>query len=162
MTRQHPLRVGLFALGALVLLAAAVIAVGGGRLFAQTESAELHFPGSVYGLQSGAPVVFRGVRVGSVTSVTVQDLGDGRYAVPVQVQIDRSQFMPRQAGAPAASLQTLVQRGLVARLAPQSLLTGLLYVDLDIVTPPPAQAAPAASSAAAGTTRIPTLAAPPG
>ena len=31
----------------------------------------MHFSGSVYGLQVGAPVVFRGVRVGSVESIEV-------------------------------------------------------------------------------------------
>ncbi len=142
-SRSHPLRVGLFAIGALLLLAAAVVVVSGGRLFAQREAAELHFAGSVYGLQAGAPVVFRGVRVGSVVSVTVRERGSG-FAVPVRVEIDGSLFMPAAAGAAAIDLQALVQRGLVARLATQSLLTGLLYVDLDLAAPPvpfPARAA---------------------
>ncbi len=157
MTRSHPLRVGLFALGAVLLLVAAVVAVSGGRLFAQQETAELHFAGSVYGLQAGAPVVFRGVRVGRVVSVTVRDDGKA-FAVPVRVQIDRERFMPGSAGAAPADLSSLVQRGLVARLATQSLLTGLLYVDLDLGPPP---ASPPVLDPAAPL-RIPTTAAAPG
>lgn len=134
--RQHPLRVGLFAIGALLLLLGAVIAVSGGRLLAEREIAELHFPGSVYGLQAGAPVVFRGVRVGSVLSVNVVDQGAAGFAVPVRVEIDRSMFQREQGAGEPPPLQTLVQRGLSARLATQSLLTGLLYVDLDIGPPP--------------------------
>jgi paraquat-inducible protein B len=40
----------------------------------------MHFSGSVYGLQVGSPVVFRGVRMGSVQSIGV--VHDGRFACP--------------------------------------------------------------------------------
>lgn len=154
--RQHPLRVGLFAIGALLLLLGGVIAVSGGRLLAQREVAELYFPGSVYGLQPGAPVVFRGVRVGSVASVNVVDQGPAGFAVPVRVEIDRSMFMRSEASGEPPPLQALVQRGLSAKLATQSLLTGLLYVDLDIGP------APNPAPAAAVPVRIPTAGRPQG
>ena len=63
-----------------VLLIAAVVVVFGGRLFAATEQAVMYFRGSVYGLQAGSPVVFRGVRLGSVRSVGVV-FAQGRFAV---------------------------------------------------------------------------------
>lgn len=145
MNRSHPLRVGLFAIGALLLLLGALVVVSGGRLTAKREAAELHFAGSVYGLQPGAPVVFRGVRVGSVLSVDVVDDGSATLAVPVRVEIDRTMFMPADAKTEPPTLHALVQRGLSARLQTQSLLTGLLYVDLQMGPPPkspPAAAAP--------------------
>lgn len=132
--RPNAARIGLFALGGLALLVAAVVVVFGGRLFAATEPAVMHFRGSVYGLQVGSPVVFRGVRLGSVRSVGVV-YAEGRFAVPVGVELDpaliRTLGAP-QAGSQALSLDTLVQQGLSGQLATHSLLTGQLYIDLDL------------------------------
>ena len=89
--RPNAARIGLFALGGLALLIAAVVVVFGGRLFAATEQAVMHFRGSVYGLQAGSPVVFRGVRLGSVRSVGVV-YTQGRFAVPVEVELDPAQI----------------------------------------------------------------------
>ncbi len=133
--RPNAARVGLFALLGLGLLVVAVTLVWGGRLFARSESAVLYFSGSVYGLQLGAPVVFRGVRIGAVQSIGVVHEG-GRFAVPVQVALDRQRIQDLKGGAaaedPALSLPALVQRGLTGQLATQSLLTGQLYIDLDL------------------------------
>lgn len=132
--RPNAARIGLFALGGLALLVAAVVVVFGGRLFAATEQAVMHFRGSVYGLQAGSPVVFRGVRLGSVRSVGVV-YAQGRFDVPVLVELDPA--LIRTLGAAAAdasalSLSTLLQQGLTGQLATHSLLTGQLYIDLDL------------------------------
>jgi paraquat-inducible protein B len=136
MTPRPPAaRVGLFALIGVGLLVAAVTLIWGGRLFASTEPAVLHFRGSVYGLQVGAPVVFRGVRIGSVKSIGVVH-DEGRFAVPVLVALDRQRIQDLKGGPvvddPGLSLPALVQRGLSGQLATQSLLTGQLYIDLDL------------------------------
>ncbi|MBL0086943.1 MAG: MCE family protein [Ideonella sp.] len=138
MKRQaNPLRVGLFALVGLAVLAAGLVVVGGGMLFAsRAEQAVLYFKGSIYGLRVGAPVVFRGVRIGNVSSIDVEPdaRSPGGFNVPVVVRIDSAQFGaaqgPRNAEAP--SLKALVQQGLRAQLQTQSLLTGQLYVELDM------------------------------
>jgi paraquat-inducible protein B len=142
--RPQAVRVGVFALGGVVLLLAALVAVFGSALFARTDQAVMHFRGSVYGLQVGAPVVFRGVRIGSVRSIGVVFEGDG-FAVPVVAALDRERIRNLQGGPaledPRLSLPALVARGLSAQLATQSLLTGQLYVDLDlrddVQLPPP-------------------------
>ena len=145
-------RVGLFALLGLALLLAAI--VGSTRWFAATESAQMRFDGSVFGLQVGAPVVFRGVRIGQVSAFGLAPLGPLGVAVPVTAEFDRALLRELLGPGPAADplVSALVARGLVARLALQSLLTGQLYVDLDI-DPARASAAPAAS---AGLPAIPT------
>ena len=153
--RANALRIGLFAIGGLALLVAAVVAVFGGKLFAHTERAVMYFDGSVYGLQVGAPVVFRGVRLGKVVSLGVMhDAATDAFLVPVVAEVDRSLIRDpqgRSAGTQAAlSLPRLVQRGLRAQLLTQSLLTGQLYVDLDL-------APVAATVSAATTTAAPTL-----
>lgn len=151
-------------LGAVALLVAVVLLLSGGRLFGQRERAVAHFEGSVYGLQLGAPVVFRGVRLGSVVGIGVVYQGQPRqYAIPVLMEIERNAIVHAQGGAAAVSVAELVAQGLRARLATQSLLTGLLYVDLDLgeAGPAPAAAPAAASRAVADAPpEIPTVASP--
>ncbi len=131
-------RIGLFALGGLALLVAAIVAIFGTSLWARQDQAVMHFRGSVYGLQVGSPVVFRGVRLGGVQSVGVV-YGDGKFSVPVVVQLDRNRIkslsgtVPNAAANDAAlALPALIEKGLSAQLATHSLLTGQLYIDLDL------------------------------
>lgn len=129
--------IGAFVVGGLALLAVAIIGVAGNDLFKRKERAVMHFSGSIYGLQVGAPVVFRGVRIGNVTSIQVlYDKATDSFSIPVVAELERdavSRMDGRRAqGDEAPPLPTLVQRGLRAQLSMQSLLTGLLYVDLDL------------------------------
>lgn len=154
----HPTRIGLFVLGALGLLVAAVVVVSGGGLFAQRERAVAYFEGSVYGLQLGAPVVFRGVRLGSVVGIGVVYQGQpGRFAIPVELDIERDKIATVNGSTATVSVADLVAQGLSAQLATQSLLTGLLYVDLDL-RPVPAAGRPARAAASGAMTEIPTVA----
>ena len=78
-------RVGLFTLAGLGVLALAVVLVGG-HWFVARESALMRFSTSVYGLQVGAPVVFRGVRIGLVKTVQLASAGPATVAVPVTAE----------------------------------------------------------------------------
>lgn len=149
--RAGALRLGAFVLGAVVLLVATAVVLGSGGLFARHESAVLFFPGSVQGLQAGSPVVFRGVQVGAVSAVSLDVAADGSLRVPVQVKIDRRRFAPPQAEPPTVG--DLVARGLVGRLASQSLLTGLQYVELDLR--PTEAARPRPATVVGGLVQIP-------
>lgn len=136
--RSPGLRVGLFTLAGAALLVLATALVGG-RWFAAIEPATMRFDSSVYGLQIGAPVVLRGVRVGQVSRITLAPAGPQGLEMPVTAEFDRA-LLAGVLGPAAlergkllpALVPVLVRQGLVARLATQSLLTGLLYVDLDI------------------------------
>jgi paraquat-inducible protein B len=166
-------RVGLFTLVGLGLLALAVV-LAGGHFFVAREGALMRFGTSVYGLQVGAPVVFRGVRVGQIVAVDLAPAGPGGVAIPVTAEFERKALRNLLgAGAGAGDggvenggglVQALVARGLVARLATQSLLTGQLYVDLDIVAaraagarPGGAASAPVAAAATAGSSTLPVI-----
>jgi paraquat-inducible protein B len=148
--KASPTLIGAFVVVGLALLAAAIVFVAGNDLFKRKERAVMYFRGSIYGLQVGAPVVFRGVRVGSVTSLeVVYDRANDRFVIPVVAELERDAVRgidgPRAgAGAigDAPTLASLVQRGLRAQLQMQSLLTGLLYVDIDLPAQPVAAAAP--------------------
>lgn len=154
----HPTRIGLFVLAALSLLVAAVVVVSGGGLFSQRERAVAYFEGSVYGLQLGAPVVFRGVRLGSVVGIGVVYQGQpGRYAIPVQIEVERGRIAGVNGSEAGVSVADLVTQGLTAQLATQSLLTGLLYVDLDL-RPASTAARPGRAPAPGAMPEIPTVA----
>jgi paraquat-inducible protein B len=132
--------IGAFVVGGIALILGAIIATGAGTVFKPKERAVMHFTGSAYGLQQGAPVVFRGVRVGSVTSIGLAyDEGSGIFSIPVVAELDprmlRRLVVAEKAGAPLAAL---IDRGLRAQLSLQSFLTGLLYVDLDLRPDKPA------------------------
>lgn len=135
--KASPTLIGAFVVLGLALLALAIISVAGNKLFIHKERAVMHFSGSVYGLQVGAPVVFRGVRVGSVTSIGVfYDRASDSFSIPVVAELDGdavSGLDGKRANVDVAlALPALVERGLNAQLSMQSLLTGLLYVDLDL------------------------------
>lgn len=132
--KANPTLIGAFVVGGLVLVAAGILAATGGALFKRTDRAVMHFSGSIYGLRIGAPVVFRGVDVGQVTAVgVVYDEASGEFSIPVEAELERNAI--RSAGGPdrhGPTLDALVAKGLRAQLSMQSLLTGQLYVDLDL------------------------------
>lgn len=135
--RGNPLLIGLFVVVGLALVAVGILVGTGGNLFKPRERAVMYFQESVYGLQVGAPVVFRGVRLGSVSSVGLEyESHTSQFTIPVEVEFERVAAATVDAtgsrSAPSVSLDDLVKRGLTAQLAIQSLLTGQLYVDLDL------------------------------
>ena len=61
--------IGLFVLGAITLIVVAIGVLGSGKLFKETTPYVMVFEGSVKGLNVGSPVVFRGVKIGSVSGI---------------------------------------------------------------------------------------------
>lgn len=129
--------VGAFVVGGLALFTLGVILLGGGRLFSNDVQYVLYFDGSVSGLSIGAPVVFRGVPMGSVTQISlVANARDSNVTIPVTIRIDERSFIRASGRALSESAQQeiirrMVERGLRARLQLQSLITGQYRVELD-------------------------------
>ncbi len=94
-----------------------------------------YFDGSVRGLKVGAPVEFKGIRVGSVTDVRLEiDRGTTAVRIPVTFQIEpqRVHVVDGEVESePYQVMARLVRRGLRAQLQSGSLLTGQLLVELD-------------------------------
>ena len=101
----------------------------------------MNFDDSVRGLSVGAPVELRGIQVGKVTDVRFKfDLDTKKLRIPVFAEIDIDRILPqadvnrvlkaRETGR-FPGMETLIDRGLRARLKTGNLLTGQLYVDLD-------------------------------
>ena len=134
--KTHSALIGGFVLGALILALAAIFLLAGGELWQKKSRYVMYFEGSVYGLQIGAPVVFRGVNIGTVKRIGIaMDSGTKVFFVPVEVELSSRSATDLTGKAveinALISSKNFVQQGLRAQLAMQSLLTGQLYVDLD-------------------------------
>jgi paraquat-inducible protein B len=103
----------------------------------------LFFDGSVRGLNIGAPVEFKGIKVGSVKDIRLEFIKlDTSFRIPVLIEIEPDRIIQRGEGeisSPYETLKTLVGRGLRAQLQTGSLLTGQLFVELDMHPDTPAR-----------------------
>ncbi len=97
----------------------------------------LYFDGSVRGLTVDAPVEFRGITLGKVVSVNLKfDKDSEEFVIPVVIELEPERFGGGTAGyAPEKRRQILkgfIDKGLRAQLKTGNLLTGKLFVDLDL------------------------------
>lgn len=107
-------------------------------LYTQHIDYLMFFKDSVRGLQPGAPVEFRGIRLGTVQKVPYlvpqlrQKLTDD-YRIPVLIRIEPQRLANELGEDPdvKSHLNALLARGMRASLKTGSLVTGALYVDLD-------------------------------
>src|SRR6516164_1635622 len=141
--RVSPRVIGAFVVVSFAILVVALIVVGSGRMFTRPVRFICMFQGSLNGLKVGAAVKVRGVQIGTVEAIELGLLpSQGRMRpgikglrLPVIVDIDRSQLLARGATGEAletAGFEEWAKRGMRAQLATESLLTGLLYIDLDL------------------------------
>jgi paraquat-inducible protein B len=132
-----PTLIGGFVLGAVALLVVAVIAFGSGRLFRETKEFVVYFDGTVNGLNIGAPVKFKGVEIGSVKDILLQLEGDiEAHRIPVIFEIDLKKITSRGGLGTILgetnALKTAIDQGLRAQLRTESLVTGVLYIGIDL------------------------------
>jgi paraquat-inducible protein B len=143
--KAHPRLVGAFVLGAIGLVLAAIVALSAGNWLARRDRFALYFPGSVKGLDKGAPVTFRGVKVGQVKDVQAFLTNRPAALIQIEVVIEVRQSVievPPGQSVPADLLPSasakdfasgLIARGIRARLKSASVLTGQKYIDLDFL-----------------------------
>ena len=131
-----PTRIGVFVVGAIALAVAAVIVFGSGRFFTEKETYISFFEGSVFGLNQGAPVVCRGVRIGSVTDIKLlSDREELKVYIAVVFEIEPKKFHVR-GGRPAFQkredrIDQLIEYGLRVNLEQQSMLTRQMMLVID-------------------------------
>ena len=138
--KRNALLIGGFVIAAFVISIVAVLWLGGSNFFGTQIKARVYYEGNVTGLSAGAPVTFRGVNVGEVTSVRIlMDTTTLKATIPVSLRLQGTalDFQDGGIGRPV-ELRTLVQRGLRARLAVQSVVTGQKMIELDFMPDTPA------------------------
>jgi len=128
--------IGVFVVAAIVMLVAAVFILGSGKFFKEKHEYVAYFDGSVKGLRIGAPVVFRGVRIGEVQDIALhyyhQEL---TFKIPVFIILypDKVIGMGLELNLQEElnSWKKLLDDGLRATLETQSIVTGQLLIGLD-------------------------------
>jgi paraquat-inducible protein B len=150
--------IGAFVVGAVALAVAGLFIFSSGKLLKNTGTFILYFDGSLKGLDVGAPVNFKGIKIGSVTDIKVQleseDFTDIR--IPVLVEIDRDMIKESSELIKSKGYQDwrkrreemqkagkiikyMVDNGLRAQLISQSMVTGKLMIQLDFYPDKPAR-----------------------
>lgn len=97
----------------------------------------MYFNESSQGLTEGSPVLFQGVEVGKVVRIVlVADTNNSKFDVAVYARLKKQLDMMSEGSVLTKFwkkenvLERLVEHGLRARLAPQSLLTGQVMIEL--------------------------------
>jgi paraquat-inducible protein B len=159
MSRQpNKTLIGAFVVGAVALAVAGLFIFSSGKLFKETRTFVLYFDGSLKGLDVGAPVNFKGIKIGSVTDIKVEfaseDFTDIRIPVLVEIEPDMiqesaalvkkqdyQQLRERRKAMQKAGkvLKSMIDRGLRAQLISQSMVTGKLMIQLDFYPDKPAR-----------------------
>lgn len=129
--------IGAFVVGAIALIATAFLLLGDRGIFEDREKVVMYFTGSVEGLNKGAPVSIRGVKIGTVIDIDVEFHPlDGEFLIPVIVQFEPDAVENvRQLHVPdpdEGQLEYMIEElGLRARLQLQSILTSQMAIQLD-------------------------------
>ena len=142
--KANPTAIGLFIVIGLVLGVVGLILFGSGKLFSKQHRFILYFDASLKGLNPGAPVKLRGVTIGSVAEVLIaHNQAANDYSMPVIIDVDQALLHARsdrrlEVGS-GDLFEALVEKGLRGKLDTENLVTGVLYVELEIVphAPPP-------------------------
>ena len=158
--KTNPKLVGVFVIGAIVLVITGILAFGGLQYFSSKIKFVAFFPGaSLSGLDVGSPVTFRGVKVGQITSIVIQyDVVRQRLRVPIRFDLDtnRLQFISGEQ-SPERNIPELIARGLRGQLQTVSLVTGQTTIDFNFYPDTPARLFGSAAGVGSGVIELPTI-----
>lgn len=137
-------KLGIFVIGATVVLVLLLLILGSGRWFQTKTPIETYLNESAQGLEVGSKVKYRGVVVGEVTRIgftyTRYQL-DKPMAERLRYVMIEALLLPRLIGGRASgditrpeTARMEIDKGLRVRLAPQG-ITGTNYLEIDYVDP---------------------------
>lgn len=141
--KANSVAIGMFVLGALILAITVIIYFGSFKLFSKNKTFILYFDESVNGLNVGAPVKFKGVPVGRVVKIYIRfNEADESDHIPVIIEIDT--LLANSLGVTRdlddeSSVVKRIDSGVRARLSSESVITGLLFIEINLFenAPPP-------------------------
>ena len=136
--KANPTVVGTFVLLGIGLLIAFIIILGKFKFRDDTFRCIAFFSGSLWGLDTDAPVTFRGVTIGRVSQIRIQyeTQQQNQHLIPVYIEIKEPPSTQENGNDRLSreqirqKMEQLVKQGLRAQLKNASLLTGKLYIEL--------------------------------
>ncbi len=139
--KVNPVAIGMFVMGAAILAVAAVIIFGAAKFFTHSEKCISFFSESVNGLDVGAPLKFKGVKIGKVESIRIgahsETMKNSSVAVVYSIDVD---MLRRKMGDSNLQydhwLKQQIAEGMRAKLNYQSIVTGMLYIEFDYLANP--------------------------
>jgi len=127
--------IGAFVIGAIALAVATVLVLGSGRFFTDKTYFILYFDGTIEGLTVGSPVVFRGVKIGTVKDIGIRFNAEKlSFLIPVVIEMSGVPLETVEVAVDKSRkdyIKLLVSKGLKAQLEVRSIVTGQLAVNLD-------------------------------
>ena len=144
--QAHYFKIGLFVVAATALAVIGIVVLGAGKWFEKSAMVETYFFESVQGLEVGAPVRLRGVRVGRVESIRLAKEEYGiifdpktdsfpfRGLVVVRMSVRPSIAINLKEEDETSLMKQAVDAGFRFRLASQG-ITGVLYIESEFLDP---------------------------
>ena len=132
--KANPKLIGSFILAAFFIFTAVFLMINRSRLFSHSIKYVLYFQGSIKGLNVGSPVVFNGVPIGRVISISlITDVQTFEIQTPVYIETNQNSFIVTNTHGRSKSdvkkfTDNMIAKGLRAKLENQSLLTGQMIV----------------------------------
>ena len=103
------------------------------RFISNETTVVMYFDESVKGLDVGAPVLFKGVKIGEVSSVRLKaNLKTMQFLIPVYAKIYNGKSLVTDTENEKERLNRFIDAGLRAQLAINSMITGQLLIELDM------------------------------
>jgi len=139
--KASPTAIGIFVFVGLILGVGRCLMFTSSKLFTKTGKFIVYFDNPLSGLNEGASVKFRGVTIGSVSRVMIRfNQATNDLAMPVIIELQDDLIRKRLEGATVyQGMHTLsdeIKKGLRAKLETESLVTGVLYVELEVEDSP--------------------------
>jgi paraquat-inducible protein B len=142
--KANPTAIGMFIIVGVALGVLGLILFSSSRWFSRTREVIAYFSDSLNGLNEGAPVKYRGVTIGSVKKVMINfNQATNDFAMPVIIELQENLIGDRL-GEKAellsdSSFDLRIKQGLRGSLQAESLVTGVLYIEIHPTenAPPP-------------------------
>ena len=133
--KPNPTAIGLFIVIGAALGVTGLLLFSSSKLFTKTRDCIVYFNESLNGLSEGAPVKYRGVTIGAVKRVMVHfNQATNDYTMPVIIELQEKLIRERLGDQMEIftdrALRERIQRGLRASLQAESLVTGVLYIEI--------------------------------
>jgi len=130
---RKPLLVGSFILAGILLFAGGLLLLARDNVFNRPIEYVVYFTGALDGLDVGADVTYRGVKIGRVQQISMSyDEHSNDLIMPVIIRINATGVLGKSSSQLSSSLERLIKSGLRAQLQTPRLLTGKAIVALDL------------------------------
>ena len=128
--------IGTFILCGLAVSLLIVLALAKNKIFKNnTSEVVMYFEESITGLSVGAPLVLQGVKIGEVSKIKIKaDIENLTFSIPVYARLQtKGTIGTADDENGRAVLRALIEKGLRARLTSQSIVTGQLMIELEML-----------------------------